>query len=66
MTDIYESKPDWQLKQEAIDSRMDQEHRALCKVLRLAYQANDNDLIENAKHALNFWYTQHNSPDFQL
>ena len=66
MQDIYENKPNWQLEKEAIDNRMEQEHRALCKVLKLAYQANDNDLIENAKRALNYWYAQHNSPDFQL
>ena len=66
MSDIYENKPNWQLEQEAINNRMDQEHRALCNVLRLAYQADDNDLIENAKLALNYWYRQHNSPEFQL
>jgi hypothetical protein len=65
MIDLYENKPNWQLEQEAINSRMDQEHRALCKVLRLAYQADDNELIENAKRALNYWYTMQNSQEKQ-
>ena len=55
-----------QLEYEAKLTRMDREHRALCTVLRLAYQAEDNDLIENAKRALNYWYKLHNSPDFQI
>ena len=66
MQDIYENKPNWQLEKEAINNRMEQEHRALCKILRKAYHENDTALVQNAKDALNYWYKEHNSPDFQL
>ena len=55
-----------QLEYEAKLNRMDREHRALCKILRQAYQEDDMDLVQNAKDALNYWYREHNSPDFQL
>jgi hypothetical protein len=60
------SASDMQLEYEAKLTRMEREHRALCKILRQAYQENDTALVQNAKDALNYWYREHNSPDFQL